>query len=64
MTRILNLPQSSGIRLEVDGGIKIDNIRSVAKAGADIFVAGSAIFRSDDYAATIASMREEIAAAR
>lgn len=51
------------IRLEVDGGIKTGNIRSVAAAGADIFVAGSAIFGSDDYAATIAAMREEIAAA-
>jgi len=51
------------IRLEVDGGVKTGNIRSVAAAGADVFVAGSAIFRSGDYAATIASMREEIAAA-
>jgi ribulose-phosphate 3-epimerase len=51
------------IRLEVDGGIKLTNIRSVAEAGADMFVAGSAIFGSDDYAKTIASMREEIAAA-
>ena len=51
------------IRLEVDGGIKLTNIRSVAEAGADMFVAGSAIFGSDNYAKTIASMREEIAAA-
>jgi ribulose-phosphate 3-epimerase len=51
------------IRLEVDGGIKLTNIGSVAEAGADMFVAGSAIFGSDDYAKTIASMREEIAAA-
>jgi ribulose-phosphate 3-epimerase len=51
------------IRLEVDGGIKTDNIRAVAAAGADIFVAGSAIFGSPDYAATIASMRKEITAA-
>jgi ribulose-phosphate 3-epimerase len=50
------------IRLEVDGGIKIDNIGAVAAAGADTFVAGSAIFNSTDYAATIAQMRERIAA--
>jgi ribulose-phosphate 3-epimerase len=51
------------IRLEVDGGIKVENIREVAAAGADTFVAGSAIFGSGDYAATIAAMRREIAAA-
>ena len=51
------------VRLEVDGGIKPDNIRAVAAAGADVFVAGSAIFGSKDYAATIAQMRREIAAA-
>ena len=48
------------IRLEVDGGIKIDNIRKIAEAGADTFVAGSAIFGSDDYKVTIASMREQL----
>ena len=51
------------IRLEVDGGVKIDNIGQIAAAGADTFVAGSAIFGSADYAATIATMRERIAAA-
>lgn len=51
------------IRLEIDGGVKTDNIREIAAAGADTFVAGSAIFGSDDYAATIAKMKEEIAAA-
>jgi len=51
------------IRLEVDGGIKPGNIRAVAQAGADTFVAGSAIFGADDYAATIAAMRKELAAA-
>jgi len=51
------------IRLEIDGGVKIGNIREIAAAGADTFVAGSAIFGSDDYAATIAEMRAEIAAA-
>ena len=45
------------IRLEVDGGVKVDNIATIAKAGADTFVAGSAIFGSPDYAATIAAMR-------
>ncbi|MDG1249012.1 MAG: ribulose-phosphate 3-epimerase [Gammaproteobacteria bacterium] len=51
------------IRLEVDGGIKIDNIAAVKAAGADTFVAGSAIFNSDDYAMAIAAMRQELAAA-
>ena len=51
------------IRLEVDGGVKVDNIGDIAAAGADTFVAGSAIFGSDDYAATIAAMRSEIAKA-
>jgi ribulose-phosphate 3-epimerase len=48
------------IRLEVDGGVKVDNIGAVAAAGADTFVAGSAIFGSKDYRATVAAMREEI----
>jgi ribulose-phosphate 3-epimerase len=51
------------IRLEVDGGVKVDNIGAIAAAGADTFVAGSAIFGSPDYAATIAAMRAQIAAA-
>jgi len=50
------------ILLEVDGGIKIDNIAAAAKAGADTFVAGSAIFGAPDYGATIARMRAELAA--
>jgi ribulose-phosphate 3-epimerase len=50
------------IRLEVDGGVKVDNIGAIAAAGADTFVAGSAIFGSPDYAATIAAMRAQIAA--
>lgn len=50
------------IRLEVDGGVKVDNIAAIAKAGADTFVAGSAIFGTSDYAATIAAMRAAIAA--
>jgi len=52
------------IRLEIDGGVKVDNIGAIAKAGADTFVAGSAIFGSRDYAATIRRMREEIDAAK
>lgn len=51
------------IRLEIDGGVKVDNIGKIAAAGADTFVAGSAIFGSNDYAKTIAAMRAEIARA-
>ena len=50
------------IRLEIDGGVKVDNIREIAEAGADTFVAGSAIFNSDDYKATITAMREQLSA--
>jgi ribulose-phosphate 3-epimerase len=52
------------IRLEIDGGVKADNIREIAAAGADTFVAGSAIFNAPDYATVIAQMRAEVAAAR
>ena len=48
------------IRLEIDGGVKVDNIRDIAAAGADMFVAGSAIFSQPDYAAVIAQMRAEL----
>ena len=48
------------IRLEIDGGVKVDNIAEIARAGADTFVAGSAIFGAKDYKATIAAMRQEI----
>jgi ribulose-phosphate 3-epimerase len=48
------------LELEVDGGIKVDNIGRIAKAGADVFVSGSGIFRTADYAKTIAAMREQI----
>jgi len=48
------------VMLEVDGGVKVDNIATVARAGADTFVAGSAIFGSRDYAATIAAMRDAL----
>ena len=52
------------IRLEVDGGVKVDNIGRIAQAGADTFVAGSAIFGAGDYMQTISQMRSEIAAVR
>jgi ribulose-phosphate 3-epimerase len=57
------LIQKSGrhIRLEIDGGVKADNIREIAAAGADTFVAGSAIFGQKDYSAVIKKMREELA---
>jgi ribulose-phosphate 3-epimerase len=60
------LIQASGreIRLEIDGGVKTDNIREIAEAGADTFVAGSAIFSTPDYKATIAGMRAELAKVR
>ncbi|MEE8321553.1 MAG: ribulose-phosphate 3-epimerase [Gammaproteobacteria bacterium] len=48
------------IRLEIDGGVSIDNIRKIAEAGADTFVAGSSIFNSNDYKAAIQSMRDEL----
>ncbi len=62
LRRARKLIDDSGleIRLEIDGGVKVDNIGEIAAAGADTFVAGSAIFGSDDYAATIAAMRAEI----
>jgi ribulose-phosphate 3-epimerase len=50
--------------LEVDGGVKTDNIAEIARAGADTFVAGSAVFSSKDYAATIREMRAQLAAAK
>jgi ribulose-phosphate 3-epimerase len=52
------------IRLEIDGGVKADNIAGIAAAGADTFVAGSAIFGSDDYAGTIKKMRSALATVR
>ncbi|MGH8209800.1 MAG: ribulose-phosphate 3-epimerase [Steroidobacteraceae bacterium] len=48
------------VRLEIDGGVKVDNIKAIARAGADTFVAGSAIFGSKDYAQTIREMHEQI----
>jgi len=62
-SRLDRYQQESGrqIRLEVDGGIKVDNIAAVAKAGADTFVAGSAIFGKPHYASIIQEMRSELA---
>lgn len=59
---VRQLIEQSGrdIRLEIDGGVKIDNIAQIAAAGADTFVAGSAIFNSKNYADTIAKMRQQI----
>ena len=66
IARVRELIDRSGrdIRLEVDGGVKVDNIAEVAAAGADTFVAGSAIFGSNDYRATVDAMRREIASSR
>jgi ribulose-phosphate 3-epimerase len=52
------------VRLEVDGGVKVDNIGAIARAGADTFVAGSAIFGAQDYGAVIRAMRQNISQAR
>ncbi|EOX1291609.1 ribulose-phosphate 3-epimerase [Vibrio cholerae] len=52
------------IRLEIDGGVKVENIREIAEAGADMFVAGSAIFSQPDYQAVIEQMRAELAKAK
>jgi ribulose-phosphate 3-epimerase len=64
--QVRKLIDASGrdVRLEVDGGIKVDNIRRVADAGADTFVAGSAIFGKPDYRAVIDAMRAELAGPR
>jgi len=66
LRRARELIAASGraIRLEIDGGVKIDNIRQIAEAGADTFVAGSAIFSTEDYRATIDAMRAQLAAAQ
>jgi ribulose-phosphate 3-epimerase len=48
------------IRLEIDGGVNVNNIREIAEAGADTFVAGSAIFNTDNYAETISLMRDAL----
>lgn len=65
LRQVRQLIDDSGldIRLEVDGGVGLGNIREIAEAGADTFVAGSAIFNTDDYQATIAALRAELAQA-
>jgi ribulose-phosphate 3-epimerase len=65
LRRIRSLIDASGhnIKLEIDGGVKVDNIREIAKAGADMFVAGSAIFNQPDYQVVIDQMRAELAKA-
>ena len=66
LQEVRKLIDASGqnIRLEVDGGVTVDNIASIAAAGADTFVAGSAIFNTDNYEGTIARMRAELAKAK
>ena len=59
--RVLLDRENPDCRLEIDGGIKLDNIGDAAQAGADTFVAGSAIFGSGDYTATIQALREQLA---
>jgi len=63
---VRNLIDSKNLktRLEIDGGVKIDNIQEIASAGADTFVAGSAIFNTEDYKDTIDKMRSELAQAK
>lgn len=65
LAQLRNIIDESGydIRLEVDGGVTVDNIADIARAGADMFVAGSAIFNSPDYRATISAMREQLSQA-
>jgi len=62
LAEVRRLIDDSGcdIRLEIDGGVRLENIREIARAGADTFVAGSAIFSSNSYADTIAAMRREL----
>ncbi len=63
LTQARKIIDQSGlpIRLEIDGGVKVDNIAEIKAAGADTFVAGSAIFKTKDYLGTIAKMREQLA---
>jgi ribulose-phosphate 3-epimerase len=64
LRRVRGMIDRSGrdVRLEVDGGVKVDNIAEIARAGADTFVAGSAIFGQADYAAVIAAMKQAVSA--
>ncbi|MDM8566983.1 ribulose-phosphate 3-epimerase [Candidatus Halobeggiatoa sp. HSG11] len=61
--QIIDASGRDDVRLEIDGGVKINNIKEIAQAGADTFVAGSAIFGTEDYKATIDAMRSELAQA-
>lgn len=63
VAEVKQLIDASGhnIRIEIDGGVKVDNIRAIAEAGADMFVAGSAIFNQPDYPNVIQQMRDELA---
>ena len=63
LQQVRQLIDQSGldIRLEIDGGVTVDNIQQIAQAGADTFVAGSAIFNCDDYKARIDQMRAQLA---
>ncbi|MET4695580.1 ribulose-phosphate 3-epimerase [Endozoicomonas lisbonensis] len=65
LRRVRKIIDDSGldIRLEIDGGVGVQNIRQIAEAGADAFVAGSAIFNADDYKTVIGQMREELSKA-
>ncbi len=58
------LKTGKNIRIEIDGGVKVDNIRAIAEAGVDMFVAGSAIFNQPDYQQVIDKMRKELAQAQ
>ena len=62
IARVRSMIDAAGldIRLEIDGGVTVDNIGSLARAGVDTFVSGSAIFGTDDYGQTITKMRESI----
>ena len=62
LAAVKNRIQGMDIRLQIDGGVTTNNIRKIADAGADTFVAGSAIFNSGDYPATIAAMRQALEA--
>lgn len=66
LSQIKQMILASGfdIRLEIDGGVKVDNIRSIAEAGADMFVAGSAIFNQPNYQQVIQAMRHELSLAK
>jgi ribulose-phosphate 3-epimerase len=66
ITQVKERIRQSGkqIRIEIDGGVKVDNIRAIAEAGADMFVAGSAIFGQDDYVQVITDMRQELSKAK